>query len=216
MGVVALLGMLVVVSGCAEYRIATEITEQKPSIIAGTVFPHQEGIKVQLTQNYSLVGETATDGRGNYEFRDVPEGKYGLLFTWDEKVYVYNDTINRVIVEWNPVNMENRVVVVETVIPSFLILYNFNLSKESPDYVENNIGITFVNGTDIKQIEALLKKYQLQPITLPESITSKSLSRKYYGGIITMNESVLEIVVKLKQEKIIEWVYPDKLYTTIN
>ncbi len=57
--------------------------------ISGTITPSEEGVKVQLIQNLSVVAETFTDENGYYEFTDLADEKYGLLFIRSDLVYVY-------------------------------------------------------------------------------------------------------------------------------
>src|SRR3989344_5487434 len=62
--------------------------------VYGKVSPVQEGIKIILVRNLSLVAETVTDEEGNFIIKGLDEEKYGLLFIYNDMVYIYNDAVN--------------------------------------------------------------------------------------------------------------------------
>jgi hypothetical protein len=105
----------------------------------GSVRPPFENVTVRLIQNGHIIKETQTDSLGSFRIENISDGKYGLLFVKDDKVYIYNDE-----------NTEGLWFVNDTVdldVIEFLILnktpmkIKFDFDKEKSDYLNRILKI---------------------------------------------------------------------------
>jgi len=183
-------------------REALIIADIPDGSISGTIFPAEEGTKVRLVKDLSLVSETYTETNGNYVFNNLAPGKYGLFIIRDNGGYVYNDEINTELAK--RIEGSDRIIMtIKETIGYKSSNVDFNISDENLDYVYERVIVKFKENVSEEKINEIINSYDC---TIEEKYVRPY--GDYYATYILLipsDKTVFEIMRDFNLEEDVEY-----------
>jgi len=175
---------------------ASKFYEDNFSSIQGEIKPYWENVIVRLIHNGKIVGDISPNKEGEFEFKNLDNGTYGLLFIHKNETYIYNDEETEGKWYVNGTIMLKNIEFIKINSQGNPLEISFDLNNEKSDYAYRILKVSgdFAEERSITKYIGDAEPHRWMP--------------EFWTIIIPENKTIFEMIDELKSEGHLDTVEP--------